>query len=296
LELDEPLQAHLPNVAGLDGGVTVRHLLTHTAGLHLPSAFEMELVPPRKRPWLVERMDRPAGWRVGEDAAFSEYTSWVILGWLLEALRGEPLREHLRATVLDPLGLESTWIGMTEADYKAVTPRLGVSYDLMDRKPMPMLLEVSPRWCIETNPSHGGYSTAADLARFYSRILDWLADGHKRNADWRHLIQTCVATARPPVHDQTLNRVCPWGLGFMTSLGEHLFGEVCSTASFGHSGYLGTSFAFADPQHSLVIAVIYNGIVLPDVTTSRRIGLVRAIYSDLGLGEGAEPQRASTSA
>jgi CubicO group peptidase (beta-lactamase class C family) len=292
LTLDEPLEAHLPAVIGLSDGVTARHVLTHTAGLHLPTAPQMEVVVPNKRRDLLERMMRQPGWRVGVDAAFSEYTGWIMLGWLLEALSGEPLREYLKMTVLDPLDLSNTWIGMTDAEYRAVSPRLGVSHDLRGPKPMPMLLETSPRWCTETNPAHGGYSTATDLAHFYCTLLDWCADTNKGAVERQGLMQTFTSTNRTPTYDRTLGRVCPWGLGFMTSLRDHVFGEVCSSTSFGHSGYMGASFAFADPGHDLVVAAIYIGIERPQVIASRRIALVRDIYDDLGLvTDATEPVR-----
>jgi hypothetical protein len=69
----------------------------------------------------------------------------------------------------------------------------------------------------------------------------------------------------------------------MTSLRDHAYGEACNTASFGHSGYMGASFAFADPGQGLVIAAIYNGIVLPQFIASRRIAIVRDNFTDLGL-------------
>jgi CubicO group peptidase (beta-lactamase class C family) len=45
--LDEPLDARLPGIASLVDGVTLRHVLTHTAGLHTLRGLEMELVQPR---------------------------------------------------------------------------------------------------------------------------------------------------------------------------------------------------------------------------------------------------------
>src|SRR5262249_46342925 len=87
--------------------------------------------------------------------------------------------------------------------------------------------------------------------------------------------------ARGPVYDRVLDRVCPFGLGFMVSLGEHLFGDAVSPASFGHSGYVGASFALADPEHDLVVAALFNGIVDHNQAFQRRTDLLRAIASDV---------------
>src|SRR4051794_36680723 len=126
LSLDEPLADRLPDVVGVTDGVTLRHVLTHTAGLHMLRGLEMELVKPDKRRRVVERTRRPTAWRVGIDAAYSEYGAWNTVGFLVEAVTGDPLREHLRARVLDPLALRDTYVGMTADDYRAVFPRLGV--------------------------------------------------------------------------------------------------------------------------------------------------------------------------
>ena len=69
LDLDEPLERLLGGLPVLDGGVSLRHLLTHTAGLARPMAFEMELIPPHERRAVVERMTCPADFRLGVDAA-----------------------------------------------------------------------------------------------------------------------------------------------------------------------------------------------------------------------------------
>ncbi len=284
LDLDEPVGPLLPTVVGVQGGVTARQLLDHTAGLHAPSPPQMEALAPQRRRAVLETMPRPDGWRLGIDAGFSEYTAWFVLGWLLETLTNEPLREYLRATILDPLGLTDTWIGMTDAEYDAVYSRLGMAHDLRGPKPMPMLLETTRRWCTEINPAHGGYTTANDLARFYDTIVATLTSrSQHRSLPAAALLTTFCNAARPRLYDCVLDRDCTFGLGFMTDLRDHLFGDNCSPTMFGHSGYLGTTFAVADPQHDLAIAVVQNGIVAPQFTVNRRAALLQTIYDDLGL-------------
>ena len=89
--------------------------------------------------------------------------------------------------------------------------------------------------------------------------------------------------ARPRVHDAVLDRECTYGLGFMTDLADHQFGQECSPSSFGHSGNVGSSFAFADPAFDLVVSVVYNGVVDAESAFLRRRALVRSIYEDLAL-------------
>jgi CubicO group peptidase (beta-lactamase class C family) len=293
LELDEPLRERLPMYRVLDdGSVTLRRVLNHTAGLHRPMAIELELMPPPKRLEHVRQIPRPANFTVGVDAAYSEWFGWHILGQLLEAVTGEPLHEHLRRVVIDPLGMTDTWIGMTKDEYREVLPRLGVNHDLRSMQSYPLLLERGERMCTEVNPAHGGYSTATDLCRLYAAIVEQLEHGDVDALPSPEVLEEFTSAARPSIYDQVLDRVCEHGLGFMTSLSEHAFGRHCSPRSFGHSGNVGSSFAWADPEYGLAAAVVFNGIVDPDSAFLRRPSVVRAIVADLGLDQPppAEPE------
>jgi hypothetical protein len=62
---------------------------------------------------------------------------------------------------------------------------------------------------------------------------------------------------------------------------DHEFGNDCSPASFGHSGWSGTSFGFADPDRKLAVGVILNGIAQSKRAFEVRAAVVEAIYADL---------------
>src|SRR5262249_46783084 len=113
------------------------------------------------------------------------------------------------------------------------------------------------------------------------RLLRQLEHGDSPALASPAVLAAFCSQARSPVYDQVLDRVCPFGLGFMTALSEHQFSSDCSPASFGHSGYGGASFAFADPEHDLAVGVIFNGIVGHESSFMRRRALLRALYADL---------------
>jgi CubicO group peptidase (beta-lactamase class C family) len=283
VDLDEPLASRLGEVPVLTGGITWRHLLTHTAGLARPMAFEMEVVAPADRRHTIEQTSSAPGFQIGTDAAYSEYVAWNLLGWAVEVVTGEPLGPTLRS-FLDDLGLRDTWIGMTPDEYRGQRDRIGVNHDRRGpNRPLPMLLERGERWCTEINPAHGGYTTATDLAAFYALLLAQLAGAEASALPEAETLRRFCSPARPAVYDLVLERSCPYGLGFMTPLGEHAFGDRPGPASFGHAGYAGASFAMADPAHGLTVAAIYNGIVEHQDAFQRRTDLLRGIYEDLGL-------------
>ena len=280
LDLDEPLERLLGRLPVLDGAVSLRHLLTHTAGLGRPMAFEMEVIPPHERRAVVEGMRRANDFRLGVDAAYSEYAAWQLAGWAIARVTGEPLRTTLRDW-MDALGLHETWIGMTEREFRTERGRIGMNHDHRGSRPLPMGLEPGRRWCTEVNPAHGGYTTIRDLARFYSLLLAQLEGAEHSHLPCAATLAQFCAPARPPVYDRVLDRVCPFGLGFMVSLTDHAFGDVPSSAAFGHSGYAGASFGLADPVLDLVVAATFNGIVDHNQAFQRRTDLLRAIRCDL---------------
>ena len=69
---------------------------------------------------------------------------------------------------------------MTPREYQGEFSRLGVNVDLRNLSGFPMLFERTERLCTETNPAHGGYTNARDLARLYSALLAALADREGR--------------------------------------------------------------------------------------------------------------------
>lgn len=293
IDLDRPLTDVLPTVEALRGGTTARNVLNHTAGLHQMSGMTLELVPPDKRDAFFDRQHRAPGWKVGRDAGYSEIFGWSLLGRLIETVTGEPLRTHLRRSVLDPLGMERTSIGLEHEAFTEGLDRLGVNVDLRGWRPFPLLFERTERVMCETNCAHGGYTTASDIDRFYRALLRGLAGEPVPGLPRQSTLEEFTSAARPRAFDVVLDRECDYGLGFMTDLDDHRFGTECSPRSFGHSGNVGSSYAFADPDMDLAVSVVFNGIVDPDSSFFRRPALTRAIYADLALGSEPEPVEAA---
>jgi hypothetical protein len=86
----------------------------------------------------------------------------------------------------------------------------------------------------------------------------------------------------------------------MVGLAEHQFGDACSPSSFGHSGWLGGSFGFAEPAHHLTVGVVLNGIVDHEISFAGRRALLEILYDELvtditGQPSHGEHQQADTS-
>ena len=90
LELDDPVARHLPEfAAGGKERVSVRHILTHTAG------FRAVLGHWEDKPWdqviaAISAARLEPRWVVGETAGYHPLTSWYVLGELVRRLDGRP--------------------------------------------------------------------------------------------------------------------------------------------------------------------------------------------------------------
>ena len=203
----------------------------------------MELTDPSEGGPL-RRLHIPPGWRLGIDTAYGDFFGWHLLGKLIETVTGAQLRGYLHESLLDPLGMGDTRIGMTIEDYESIKDRIGLNYDLRDGRSFPILFERSERVCTEVNCAHGGYTTARDLAHFYMRLLEQLEGADSRALPSREVMLQFCANVASTVHTTARGDTYKYGLGFMLHLDDHYFGASCSSGSFGHAGWLGSSFGF----------------------------------------------------
>lgn len=102
LDLDTPVRAYLPDFRG--GGkdaITLRHLLTHRAGLHQWKPIYYHATNPDEAYAYVR--DLPLAWRVGEGRHYSDL-GFMLLGRVVERAVGMSLGALLRERLYDPLG------------------------------------------------------------------------------------------------------------------------------------------------------------------------------------------------
>ena len=261
---------------------TIEQVLGHTAGLHVVNTILARILPERSREGWVYASEPPTGWRFGTDRAYSEFGGWYLLGKVIESLTETPFDRWTREHVLDPYGVaaDDLVLRLEGDDYTRLAPRISATLDLTMDRPVPLLAEVGPETAAEWNPSFGAYGTMTALTTFYRGLLDDLAGADRVLP--AELLRTATAARLPIGFDATLDRDAGFGLGFMTPLSSHYFGDGPSDAAFGHAGQGGTSFAMADPDHDVVVSVLYNAGLDADTALSfRRVNLVDSIYRSL---------------
>lgn len=106
IDLDAPVSRYLPDFRGphLDS-ITVRHLLTHSAGLVQWQPLYYHAANSTQTYAVIR--DMPLEWGVGDARHYSDL-GFMLLGYIVERVSGEPLDRFLGDSLYRPLGLRST--------------------------------------------------------------------------------------------------------------------------------------------------------------------------------------------
>jgi CubicO group peptidase (beta-lactamase class C family) len=247
--------------------ITLRHLMTHTAGFEdlyidfitleseslLPAGeFLASHIPARVRP-------------PGECAAYSNYGT-ALAGYIVARVSGQSYDQYIQEHILDPLGMaHSTALGTLHPD---VMSHESVGYLYEDGS-----FQVFPKFYGPWDLAPMGYmgASATDMARF---MIAHLQDGRYSDADIPETRIMGESTARQ-MHS-TLYTPDPRLLG--TAYGFFDFSDN-GQRTIGHSGT-------AEPMHSLLlllpdqnlgIFVAYNSLDA-EALTNQHLGFQRAFF------------------
>jgi CubicO group peptidase (beta-lactamase class C family) len=110
LTLEDPLLQHLPDYPSQAKAVTIRHLLTHTAGIYnyTDAAFVAQAARPLTLAQLIALFAaKPLDFEPGTKWAYSN-SGYVLLGAVAEKVAGKPYRTLVEERLLGPAGLAHT--------------------------------------------------------------------------------------------------------------------------------------------------------------------------------------------
>lgn len=239
LGLGDPVGKFLPE-AGV-GEVTVGQLLAHTGGLAAETPGEWwERTPGTLRPELSDVLgEEPFRFEPGRRHHYSN-PGYTLLGSLVEAVRGRPWEEVLRARVLEPLGLERT-TAQPQAPHAggwAVHPWA----DVMMPEPLEDLGVMAPAGQL--------WSTTADLARFAAFLVR--GDARVLSAESLREMRTSATPPEPGFAD------LGYGLGMQLtqSGGRRLAGHSGSLPGF----VAGLWLSEAEDVAAVVLANCTSGV------------------------------------
>jgi CubicO group peptidase (beta-lactamase class C family) len=184
VDLDAPAHDYLRSIRLIPARAsfrpaTVRHLLTHTAGIgywrRLPDLLQPG-VGSGVRAGRLGALPLADYYRKGLPVEVEPGTKWVysnhgfaVLGQIVEDITGQPLDRYLRDHIFGPLGMEHTDLIRSGR----VRPRLATGYVLRSGGLKPVADREVP------TPGGGGmYSTPADVARYIAALLRMGAGEH----------------------------------------------------------------------------------------------------------------------
>jgi CubicO group peptidase (beta-lactamase class C family) len=285
LDWDDAVARHIPEF-GCRGKerITIRHLLTHTAGLGTIESDELEL-------WWDEVIRRicaaPAApnWIPGETAGYDPHAGWFLLGEIVQRLSGMSYKEYLTANLLVRSGMGRTWAVLDPTEHARRADELGWTWERRRGKLVPLDWH-EPRHCGRLAPGSSVRGPIRELGRFYEMLL---AGGAGLVAS--STVRTLTARQRIGRFDQTFGHIVDFGLGFLLDSKhyagpEHAtygYGRFCSPETFGHGGAQ-SSQGYCDPVRGLVVAYVFNGRPGEGPHQRRARSFNEAIYEDLGLG------------
>ncbi|MET4588010.1 serine hydrolase domain-containing protein [Arthrobacter sp. PvP023] len=173
LGLGDEVGKHLPDFEGImhpPGPVTVRQLLQHRSGmpdyitpLLQQGSFRDVLATPRShRELLALAATQPWKPRLAQGFEDSD-SNYIVLGMIVERLRGRPIGEVLRSDIIEPLGLRST--SMTGSGPAPPSLVHGYVTSLGER------LDVGYAALHAGDPAGGLVSTVGDLNVFFAALL-----------------------------------------------------------------------------------------------------------------------------
>ena len=216
LHLDESVAAYIPEFArhGKEH-ITIRHLLTHTAGIRgidasYPFATWNET--------LARICDTPPerNWIPGMKAGYHTHTSWYLLGELIRRLTGQPHECWIRDHLLLPLGMTDTFLAMDAAQYRDYGPRIGFLYDTSHSPATPLLNLDTELAASRPRPSASARGPIRQLARFYEMLrcggaLDGITILQEQT------VHAMTMRQRVGLFDHTFRQTIDWGLGLIVN-------------------------------------------------------------------------------
>lgn len=247
LDLDKPVQDFLPLFRGSGKeNVTVRQLLTHSAGLAKGGPLYEELVG---RDAYLERIETMAlEYEPGSATVYSDFGP-ILLAEILERVAGRPIDEFVGDRVFQPLGMADTLFNPDRSLLPRIAP---TELDPWRGRVVHGEVHDENAWAMGGVAGHAGlFGTAPDLARYAQMILNGGVFEHHRIVS-RDTVESFTRKAGLP--DSTR------ALGWDTKSPEgSSAGELFSAESFGHLGYTGTSM-WIDPERELFVILLTNRV------------------------------------
>jgi CubicO group peptidase (beta-lactamase class C family) len=264
LHLDDAVAAYWHQFA--DNGkreITVRHVLRHRSGLAHAGSYLGEARAMTDWDRSLRRIEeaRPQ-WPI-DTVAYSPLAFGFILGEVAQRCTGQPIEDLVRRSVLDPLGVADTFLGLPADEWDRHVP-------LRASGPVGPFIQSfvnrrSTRAAVV--PSAGISTTARDLAALYQTLLQGGA-GPAGQILRPESIAIAVEPSSEGEIDRTARAPVRWSQGFQLGGprsiegGTTPLGTASGPRTFGHNGSY-CCIGWADPDRRIAYAYLTNRVGRP---------------------------------
>jgi len=158
---DDPVRKYITDAPAGWGEIRISNLLTHTSGIPdltgFPDWKSLEPFPSTPEKLVARFRDKPLDFQPGEKFSYSN-SGYVLLGYLIEQISGEPYEQFIQDNIFTPLGMSASRYGSNSA----ITLHRASGYSLSKN-------ELVNADFVDTSvlfSSGGIYSTTEDLLRW----------------------------------------------------------------------------------------------------------------------------------
>lgn len=301
LRINDPVEKYLPEFKGQmvvvrrENGetvlrkpsrpITIRDLMTHTSGLGPAAPGIADIMVTMDRTLadaVLIYSQQPLEFEPGTRWMYSN-TGIATLGRIVEVLSGLPFEQFLETRIFTPLGMKDTHIFLPAEKRSRVAP-VYMEKDGKLVKAGATILAGDPMKYREgrpySGPEHALYSTAPDLARLYTMLLN------RGTLDGRRILSPASVRAMSTLHTGSLKAGHDPGVGFgltvaVTNAPEGTLAGH-SLGSFGHGGAFGT-YAWVDPAKQLagVFMIAHAGSSRIDIRDAFVTMAAAALIADI---------------
>ncbi|MEV0379313.1 serine hydrolase domain-containing protein [Nonomuraea sp. NPDC050643] len=248
-------------------GVTVRHVLSHTAGV---PGVPLDTTPEDVCDWgrmVAALEDAELWWEPGTKVGYHAYTFGFLVGEIVRRATGKPISQVLKEDVAGPLGVaDELYFGMPEREHARLARLEDAPMDMSAFGEMPADLPMfkagpmtlMPGADLGSRPDYlsadipaGGKTSARAIARMYAALLGEV-DGTRLISAERLREVTAVVSSGI---DEVFGMPSAWGLGY--GIGGPASTAEASPTVFGVPG-AGGSAAWADTATGTAFALTKN--------------------------------------
>jgi len=293
IDLNAPFVRYVPEfgTTSVKRSITIRQLLTHTAGLKAFAPLWQRATG--RREYLTAIANTDLEYAPGTKMVYSDFGP-ILLGIAVERIAGKPLDEFLHDRLFHPLGLEETLFNPLAQTVALASLGVGTAPDrhpeYRDEEISGLMQRIAPTevdtlfrrqhmhgrvhdenaFALGGVAGHAGlFSSARDLAVFAQMMLD---RGRYRD---RQIIRPETVDLFTRRAGGLSSRALGWDTADPLSGNYPSMGYYFSPRSYGHTGFTGTSM-WIDPDQQMFVILLTNR-VNPTRNNQRHIPLRTAV-------------------